>query len=117
SVMKEITVEGKSAYTRAVLVVYDGKIVAEKYAPGFDKNTVLLGWSMSKSFTAAMIGILVKENKLSIDSPAPITSWVNTKKQKITIKHLLQQTTGLDFTEIYTRPSSVTKMLFSKVDM
>jgi len=64
-----------------------------------------------------MIGILVKENKLSPDSPAPVPSWLNTKKQKITLKHLLQQTTGLDFTEIYTRPSNVTKMLFSKGDM
>jgi hypothetical protein len=50
-----------------VLVIYDGNIVAEKYAPGFDKSTVMLGWSMSKSLTAAMIGILVKENKLSVD--------------------------------------------------
>ena len=117
NVMNETTTDGKTVYSRAVLIIYDGNIVAEKYAPGFDKNTMMLGWSMSKSFTAAMIGILVKENKLSIDSPAPVTSWANTKKQKITIKHLLQQTTGLDYTEIYTRPSSVTKMLFSKGDM
>lgn len=117
NVMNERTADGKTVYSRAVLVIYDGNIVAEKYAPGFDKNTVMLGWSMSKSLTAAMIGILVKENKLSVDDPAPITSWADTKKQKITIKHLLQQTTGLDFTEIYTRPSSVTKMLFSKGDM
>ena len=117
NVMKETTTDGKPVYTRAVLIVYDGNIVAEKYAPGFDKSTVMLGWSISKSFTAAMIGILVKENKLSIDAPAPVASWANTKKQKITLKHLLQQTTGLDYTEVYTRPSSVTKMLFSKGDM
>src|SRR5204863_10036042 len=95
----------------------DGNIIAERYAPGYDKNTVMLGWSMSKSLIAAMVGILVRKNKLSIDSPAPITAWANTKKQKITIKHLLQQTTGLDFVENYTKPSSVTKMLFSKGDM
>ena len=117
NVMNETTADGKTVYSRAVLVIYDGNIVAEKYAPGFDKNTVLLGWSMSKSFTSAMIGILVKENKLSVDAPAPVAAWANTKKQKITLKQLLQQTTGLDFTEIYTRPSSVTKMLFSKGDM
>jgi len=116
-VMNETTADGKTVYSRAVLVIYDGNIVAEKYAPGFDKSTVMLGWSMSKSFTSAMIGILVKENKLSVDDPAPVAGWANTKKQKITVKHLLQQTTGLDFTEIYTRPSSVTKMLFSKGDM
>ena len=117
NVMNERTADGKTVYSRAVLVIYDGNIIAEKYATGFDKNTVMLGWSMSKSLTSAMIGILVKENKLSVDSPAPVASWLNTKKQKITLKHLLQQTTGLDFTEIYTRPSNVTKMLFSKGDM
>jgi len=117
NVMNETTADGKTVYSRAVLVIYDGNIIAEKYAPGFDKSTVMLGWSMSKSFTSAMIGILVKENKLSLDSPAPVATWANTKKQKITLKHLLQQTTGLDYTEIYTRPSSVTKMLFSKGDM
>jgi len=117
NVMNETTADGQTVYSRAVLVIYDGNIIAEKYATGFDKNTVMLGWSMSKSLTSSMIGILVKENKLSVDSPAPVASWLNTKKQKITLKHLLQQTTGLDFTEIYTRPSNVTKMLFSKGDM
>ena len=62
SVLHETTRDGKPAYTRAVLVLYDGQLVMEKYAPGFDKNTVMLGWSMSKSLTAAMIGILVKGN-------------------------------------------------------
>lgn len=117
NIMNETNSDGKSACTRAVLIVYDGNIIAEKYAPGFEKNTLMLGWSISKSLTAAMIGILVKENKLSIDMPAPVAAWANNKKQKITIKHLLQQTTGLNFVENYTRPSNVTKMLFSKADM
>jgi CubicO group peptidase (beta-lactamase class C family) len=117
NVMNGTTADGKPGYTRAVLIVYDGNIIAERYAPGYDKNTVMLGWSMSKSLTAAMIGILVRENKLSIDSPAPVTAWATTKKQKITTKHLLQQTTGLDFIENYSKPSNVTKMLFSKGDM
>jgi CubicO group peptidase (beta-lactamase class C family) len=117
NVMSGTTADGKPGHTRAVLIVYDGNIIAERYAPGYDKNTVMLGWSMSKSLIAAMIGILVRENKLSIDSPAPVNAWANTRKQKITIKHLLQQTTGLDFVENYNKPSSVTKMLFSKGDM
>lgn len=74
--------DGEPCYTRAVLVVYDGKIIAEKYVPGFDKNTVMLGWSMSKSLTAAMIGVLVKQGKLQVDSPAPVEEWVNTKKKR-----------------------------------
>ncbi|MDP9230086.1 MAG: beta-lactamase family protein, partial [Bacteroidota bacterium] len=117
NVMHETTAGGKPCDTRAVLVIYDGNIIEEKYAAGYDKNTVMLGWSMSKSLIAAMIGILVKQNKLTVDTPAPLAEWSGTKKQKITLKHLLQQTTGLDFTENYSRPSSVTKMLFSRGDM
>ena len=107
----------KPAYTRAVLVLYDGKIIAEQYAPGFNKNTVMLGWSMSKSLTGAMIGILVKQGKLNINQEAPVPEWKNNKKQKITLLNLLQQTSGLDFKEDYTKPSEVTKMLFNYGDM
>lgn len=115
-VMNE-TKEGKPCYTSAVLVVYNGEIVAEKYARGFDKNTVMLGWSMSKSLTAAMAGILVKQGKLDPDAPAPVPEWANTEKQKITLKNILQQTTGLDFVEDYSKYSNVTNMLFNKGDM
>lgn len=111
------TKDGKSVHTRAVLVVYDGQLVAEKYAPGFDKNTVMLGWSMSKSLTGAMIGILVKQGKLDVNAPAPVPEWKGNDKQAITLKQLLQQTSGLDFVESYTGFSEVTNMLFNKGDM
>lgn len=113
----QATSEGKPAYTRAVLVVYDGKIVGEQYAPGFDKNTVMLGWSMSKSLTGALIGILVKEGKLNVNAPAPVPEWKGTDKEAITLKELLQQTSGLDFIEDYANPSEVTNMLFKEGDM
>jgi len=115
-VMNETT-KGKPAFTRAVLVIYDGKIVGERYATGFDKNTPMLGWSISKSLVAAMIGILVKDGKLDVNKPAAVAEWTNTEKEKITLKQLLQQTTGLDFKEDYTGPSSVTNMLFRHGDM
>jgi hypothetical protein len=117
SVMNETSANGHPASTRAVLVIYNGNIIAERYAPGFDKHTVMLGWSISKSLVAALVGILVKEGKIDVNSPAPVTEWFNTNKSGITIKHLLQQTTGIDFTENYSMPSSVTKMLFSKGNM
>jgi CubicO group peptidase (beta-lactamase class C family) len=105
--------------TRAVVVVYDGKLVAEKYAPGFTKDTPLNGWSMTKSITNALIGILVKENKLDIDAPAPVSEWqkVNDPRSAITTKHLLEQTSGLDFEEDYSKSSDATRMLFQKGDM
>lgn len=111
------TKDGKPVYTRAVLVIYNGQIAAEKYASGFDRHTVMLGWSVSKSLTAAMIGILVKQGKLSVNEPAPVPEWKGNEKQQIKLLHLLQQTSGLDFREIYTWPSEVTNMLFSKGDM
>ena len=111
------TLDNKPSVTRAVLVLYDGQIAAEKYAPGFDKNTVMLGWSMSKSITAALIGILVKRGKLNVNAPAPVPEWADNEKRKITLKNLLQQTTGIDFRELYSGPSEATNMLFKKGDM
>jgi CubicO group peptidase (beta-lactamase class C family) len=110
-------IDGEPVHTRAALVVYDGQIVSEVYAPGYDKNSVMLGWSMSKSLTSALIGVLVKEGRLDIDQPAPVPEWKNTDRQKITIRHLLQQSSGIDFDEIYSSPSEVTRMLFNKGDM
>ena len=77
----------------------------------------MLGWSMSKSVTAALIGILVKEGRLNPEAPAPVPEWKKTDKEIITLKQLLQQTTGLDFEEDYTKPSEVTNMLFKEGDM
>ena len=110
---------GKKQRTRAVLIVYDGQIVGEKYAPAFNKNMKMYGWSMAKSFTGAMIGILVKENKLDIMKPAPVEEWSKPTdpRHAITIQNLLQQPSGLDFQEVYTKSSDVTRMLFQKGDM
>ena len=115
--MQAVSKKGKPAYTRAFLVVYDGKIIGERYAPGFDKNSPMIGWSMSKSLTAAVIGVLVKAGKLNPDAPAPVPEWKNTDKARITLKELLQQTSGLDFTEDYGSPSEATNMLFKRGDM
>lgn len=111
------TYKKRASETRGILVLYKGSIVGERYAPGFDKNTVQLGWSMSKSLTGALIGVLVKEGKLAVENPAPVQEWKNTAKEQITIRQLLQQTTGLNFKEDYTNPSEVTNMLFKHGDM
>jgi len=115
--MHMLSKKQEPAYTRAVLVVYDGKIVAEKYAPGYDKNSVMIGWSMSKSLTAAVIGVLVKQGRLNPDAPAPVPEWKQTPKGKITLKQLLQQTSGLDYVEDYSQPGTANSMLFEKGDM
>jgi CubicO group peptidase (beta-lactamase class C family) len=100
--------------SRAIVVLYDGKLIAEKYAPNITVQMPLLGWSMTKSVTNAMMGMLVKDGKIDIKKAAPIDEWKNDERQKITIDHLLRMSSGLDFEENYASPSDATQMLFRK---
>ena len=104
--------------TRAVVVVYKGQIVGERYAPGFSSATPLLGWSMAKSITGALIGILVGDGKLRVEAPAPVPEWSSPDdpRHAITLANLLQQSSGLRFEENYTKSSDATKMLFQRAD-
>ncbi|NJN41900.1 MAG: serine hydrolase [Flammeovirgaceae bacterium] len=104
--------EEKTRRTRAILIVYRNQVIAEKYAKGYGPHTKMMGWSMAKSITNAMTGILVKQGKLSIHEPAPISEWENDERSKITLHHLLQASSGLDWEEIYAGPSDATNMLF-----
>lgn len=107
----------KDNQTRALLVVYDGQIVAERYAPGFDQHTPLPGWSVAKSITAALTGILVKQGKLRVNDNHLLPQWQHTDKENITLRELLQQTSGIAYSENYLGPSEATTMLFKKGDM
>jgi len=103
--------------TRAVLVVYKDHIIAEKYANGFDKNSKILGWSMTKSITATIFGILQHQHKINVQDKAPIEAWKNDERNNITIHNLLQMNSGLEWDEDYNTISDVTKMLFLTRDM
>lgn len=103
--------------TRAVLVVYKDKIVAEKYEPGFSKKSKILGWSMTKSITATMFGILQYQHKIDINKPAPVSEWKNDRRSRITISDLLHMNSGLEWNENYETISDATKMLFLAKDM
>jgi len=103
--------------TRAVIVAYDTVMMLEKYAPGFDKNTRILGWSMSKSITSALIGILSGEGKLNVKAPAPIKEWANDSRHNIRLEDLLHQSSGLKWVEDYGDISDATVMLYQKGDM
>ena len=65
--------------TKAVVVVRDGRVIAERYAPGYGIDTQVIGWSATKSVTNALIGILVRQGKLSLEGPAPIAAWADPK--------------------------------------
>lgn len=103
--------------TRSVIVIYKDKIIAEKYDTGFNKNSKILGWSMTKSITATLFGVLQKQGKIDINKPAPIAEWANDERAKITIDDLLHMNSGLEWEEDYTKISDVTQMLFLDTDM
>jgi CubicO group peptidase (beta-lactamase class C family) len=107
----------KEGNTRAIVVAYDSLFMAEMYAEGFDKNTPLLGWSMTKSVTNALVGILVKDGKLDIDAPAPLEAWKNDERKNITLRSLLHMTSGLEWEENYSDISDATVMLYMKGDI
>ncbi|WGS20652.1 MULTISPECIES: serine hydrolase [unclassified Bradyrhizobium] len=84
-------------HTRAVVVMKDGRIVAERYADGIGIDTPLLGFSATKSVTSALIGILVRDGKLTLDQPVPIAAWQSPDdpRHAITLDQLLRHTAGL----------------------
>jgi len=100
--------------TRAVVIVYNDKLIAERYAPGFNKEMPLLGWSMSKSITNSLVGILVKEGKLDVMQTAPVPEWQkdNDQRGQITIDQLLRMSSGLKFEEVYAPLYDATHMLY-----
>lgn len=63
--------------TRGVVVIYDGKIIGERYADGFDQDTRHIGWSMGKSIASAVVGTAVKDGHIDVDDPAPVDLWHN----------------------------------------
>lgn len=105
--------------TRAVVVVYHDQLITERYADGFDLNTKLAGWSMTKAVFSALTGILVKQGKLKLDGPAPVPEWrdVHDPRHDISIRDLLRQRSGLKFEEVYSKASDATRMLYEKADM
>ena len=83
--------------TKAIVVVKDGRIVAERYADGYGIDTPILGFSATKSVTSALIGILERQGRLARDKPAPIAAWQNPDdpRHAITVDQLLRHTSGL----------------------
>lgn len=105
--------------TRGVVVLHKGRLIAERYAHGFDQHTRQLSWSMAKSLTNALVGILVKQGKLDIYEHADVEEWAGPEdpRQNITLDQLLRMSSGLSWSEIYALPSSATNMLFRDADM
>jgi CubicO group peptidase (beta-lactamase class C family) len=110
--------DGGGRNTLAVLVLHEGRLVAERYAPGIDATTPLVGWSMTKSVMATLVGILVREGRLDVNAPAGFPEWsaADDPRRPITLDLLLRMTAGLDIVENQSGADPNTVMLYLQPD-
>jgi CubicO group peptidase (beta-lactamase class C family) len=90
------------AETRALVIMQGGRVIAERYAPGYGPDTRLISWSMAKSVTAVLVGMMVADGRLALDEPAIVPEWQTPRdgRANITLRHLLHMSSGLDHTEM-----------------
>ncbi len=103
--------------TRSVLVVYKDYIISEKYANGFDKNSIFLGWSMTKSVTSAVLGVMEKQGMVDLNQSNLFKEWNDDDRKNISLTNLLNMNSGLEWEEDYNKICDVTRMLFIEPDM
>jgi CubicO group peptidase (beta-lactamase class C family) len=114
-VLTDETLTGKGM--RAVVVLKNGRIVGEAYGARFSKDVPLLGWSMTKTVNAVIIGRLIAENRLSLDSRDLLPQWQSDARGDITLAQLAAMESGLAFNEDYGTVADVTRMLYLEDDM
>ncbi len=105
--------------TRAVVVLWQGRLIAERYAPGHGPDTRFPGWSMAKSVVGALAGVMVERGLWRIDEPLGNEAWndAGDPRRTIRIDHALSMSTGLAFSEDYAKPwSDVNRMLWTEDD-
>lgn len=103
--------------TFAVAVAYKNQLVAEKYHAGFSNKNRFLSWSMAKSFTHALVGIMVKKGLMAVNEKPDIPTWKNDNRWCITLENLMHMNSGLKWNEDYGNLSNVTVMLHEADDM
>ena len=103
---------------KAVLVVRDGRVVAERYARGVDAGTPVLGWSVAKSVTNALVGVLVRQGRMRVDQSALAPEWpLGDPRRALTVEDLLRMQSGLDAPEQGSGGDVVNRMLYAAPDM
>ncbi|WP_341677307.1 serine hydrolase [Niveibacterium sp. SC-1] len=103
---------------RALLVLHRGRIVAEHYAAGITAHTQLPGFSLSKSVTSALAGLLVGAGRLRLDAPVPVPEWAKPEdpRHAITLDQLLRQTSGLDLPQTNSGFDLTSQIMFREGD-
>jgi CubicO group peptidase (beta-lactamase class C family) len=89
--------ETADSLTAAFVVTWRGQLIAERYGQGLNEHTQLEGWSMGKSLTATLMGILIKQGVYDLWQSAPIPEWqsANDPRAKIRIADILHMSSGL----------------------
>ena len=95
----ELAFEPAGGLTAAMVVSYKGQLIGEQYKDEITPNTALESWSMGKSMTAIMMGILIQQGVYTLDQPAPIPEWQgeNDPRQEIKIKDIMRMSSGIRF--------------------
>ena len=101
----------------AFVVLHEGKVVAERYREGMTADTKLLSWSMAKSFTNALVGLMYGDDLVDIFAPTGIPEWQDDGRAAITLNDLMQMQSGLQWNEDYGNRSDVNLMLHRETDM
>ena len=101
----------------AFVVLHEGKVVAERYREGLGAQTRLLSWSMAKSFTNALAGVMYGDGLVDVFAPTGIPEWQGDERAAITLNDLMQMQSGLQWNEDYGNRSDVNLMLHREKDM
>ena len=104
--------------TKAVVVLHDGQLIAERYAPGYGPQTPIWAHSVTKSLVNALVGVLVRQGRLRLDQPAPLAAWRGAANPHapITVDQLLRMDSGLPFDETEGPVNPATHMWFREPD-
>lgn len=102
--------------TRALLLVHQGRIVAESYADGYSADTPMLGWSMTKSVNALILGHLEMQGLISVEERNLFEEWADDERSAIRVEDLLHMADGIAYDEDYDPGDVAVRMLFQEPD-
>jgi CubicO group peptidase (beta-lactamase class C family) len=111
--------EGRGKRVRAVVIIYGGKLIYERYSPSAEDGPgkIMPSYSIAKSFTSALVGILVRDGRLDVNAPAPVPAWSDEDdlRGRISLDDLLRMSSGLQWSRArYPDPTAdLTQMLKS----
>ena len=107
---------GRPKNTLAIIILFDGQIVGERYADGFNYNSPMMGWSMTKGLTNGLVGLLVREGKLAVNATPPMPEWEGDERKNITLNDLMHASSGLEWSELYSFPGDFHTMFMDRDD-